>query len=535
MSDLPSKWVSIPLTDICRFVRGVTYSKSDARGLPGTGVIGVLRANNIQSGVLNVSDMVYVPRHLVAEEQIIQPGDVVVATSSGSASVVGKAAQVRDLSDLAFGAFCGLLRPSAEMSARYFGYYFQSQEYRSKASEVARGVNINNLKRSHFDEFHIAIAPRDEQERIADKLDMLVNKALRCRLRLDAVPYVIKRFREAVLEAAIMGRLTEEWRTKSVGLNVLEKFHGLADIGRSRRGVEEHGSISAELLLDESCPPNWARATAAGLLMKGVISDLKDGNHGANHPKVSEFSDEGLPFITAAQVDNFVVDYASAPRLSGTPLARIKVGLAQAGDVVLTHKGTVGRVGIVDRPCVLTPQTTYYRVNTEHLVAKYMMYFMASPVFARQLSAIKSQTTRDFVPISAQYALTHFVPPVAEQREIVRRIDDLFTLASGLERRYRTAVDQVEKLAPSLLATAFRGGLVPQDTNDEPASVLLERIQKGREETSTTAKLLVRTAAGTVSAQALKLRAKRSTKRKPQRVAARTGSPISKRLSSKRK
>lgn len=346
---------------------------------------------------------------------------------------------------------------------------------------------------------------------------------------------MLKRFRESVLEAAVSGKLTEEWRTKSVGLNVLEKLNRLADVGRSRRGVEEHASISAELLPDESCPPNWARATAAGLLVKGVVSDLKDGNHGANHPKASEFSDEGLPFITAAQVDNFLVDYASAPRLFGTPLARIKVGFAQASDVVLTHKGTVGRVGIIDRPCVLTPQTTYYRVNTEHLVAKYVMYFMASPVFARQLSAIKSQTTRDFVPISAQYALTHFVPPVAEQREIVRRIDELFALASGLERRCRTAVDQIEKLAPSLLATAFRGGLVPQDTNDEPASVLLERIRKGREEASTTAKLLVRTAAETVSAQASKLQARPNIKLKPQRVIARTASPISKRLSSKRK
>ena len=72
------------------------------------------------------------------------------------------------------------------------------------------------------------------------------------------------------------------------------------------------------------------------------------------------------------------------------------------------------------------------------------------------------------------------VPRSAEQHEIVRRVEALFAYADRLEARYRAARAQVERLTPSLLAKAFRGELVPQDPDDEPASVLLERIRAAR-------------------------------------------------------
>lgn len=104
------------------------------------------------------------------------------------------------------------------------------------------------------------------------------------------------------------------------------------------------------------------------------------------------------------------------------------------------------------------------------------MFYLASKPFADQLDEIKSQTTRDFVPISQQNGLWHLIPPLEEQTEIVRRVESLFAYADRLEARYNAARTQVEKLTPALLAKAFRGELVPQDPSDEPASELLARI-----------------------------------------------------------
>jgi type I restriction enzyme S subunit len=70
------------------------------------------------------------------------------------------------------------------------------------------------------------------------------------------------------------------------------------------------------------------------------------------------------------------------------------------------------------------------------------------------------------------------VPPLAERQEIVRRVERLFALADQIEARFEKARAQVDKLTPSLLAKAFRGELVSQDPNDDPASVLLERIRQ---------------------------------------------------------
>lgn len=67
-----------------------------------------------------------------------------------------------------------------------------------------------------------------------------------------------------------------------------------------------------------------------------------------------------------------------------------------------------------------------------------------------------------------------------EQREIVRRVETLFALADRIEARYKAVAEKVDKLTPALLAKAFRGELVPQDPNDEPAAVLLERIRAQR-------------------------------------------------------
>ena len=73
----------------------------------------------------------------------------------------------------------------------------------------------------------------------------------------------------------------------------------------------------------------------------------------------------------------------------------------------------------------------------------------------------------------------HFsLPPLAEQQEIVRRVEGLFALADQIEARFTKAKAQVDKLTPSLLARAFRGQLVPQDPTDEPAEKLLARIRR---------------------------------------------------------
>ena len=382
-----------------------------------------------------------------------------------------------------------VVRPLAEIDPNYVYRFLAQPLVRHAAKDNFTGTaGQSRVPISFIEQLELPLAPLAEQRRIVAKLEALLGQVDACWQRLEKIPTLLKRFRQSVLAAACSGRLTEDWREENEDVEpattTIEKLKVTTSEAKVRRGVPASVPVS-NIVAEWELPETWGCYSTAELLRCGAFVDMKDGNHGANHPKASEFTKTGLPFITAAQVNNFRVDYDSAYKLSGEPLARIHVGFAKPGDVIYTHKGSVGRVALAAQDCVLTPQTTYYRVNPEVFTNSFVMFYLASQAFSEQVNVVKEQTTRDFVPISEQYLLFHRVPPLAEQEEIVRRVESLFALANNIEQRYKRSQTFIDKLTPSLLAKAFRGELVPQDPNDEPASLLLERIkaETGKEQT----------------------------------------------------
>lgn len=118
----------------------------------------------------------------------MRENDIVIAASSGSISVVGKAARSDSDFNGGFGAFCKVLRPGAEVDPRYFAQYFQTSKYRRRISHLAAGANINNLRNEHLADLEIPLPPLPEQRRIAailDKADALRQKRREAIAKLD--------------------------------------------------------------------------------------------------------------------------------------------------------------------------------------------------------------------------------------------------------------------------------------------------------------------------------------------------------------
>lgn len=187
-------WPVVRVGAISDQIRGVTYDKSEATKSLAPGMTPILRANNIIDSGLVFEDLVYVPQRRVSSKQLLQKGDVVIAASSGSLSVVGKAARLNEPFDGSFGAFCKVLRPRDGVDPSYFAHFFQTQSYRKRISSLAAGANINNLKNEHLDELEIPLPPLDEQRRIAGILDQA--EELRANRRaaialLDQLPQAI--------------------------------------------------------------------------------------------------------------------------------------------------------------------------------------------------------------------------------------------------------------------------------------------------------------------------------------------------------
>lgn len=165
------KYPQVKVGDLVDQVRGVTYSSGDSINAPKDGYVELLRANNIGNGQLNFEGLAYVPSKIVSAKQYLKLNDILIATSSGSISVVGKAASFNVNRTSTFGAFCKVLRPTAKVDARYIANYFQTSDYRRTISSLAEGANINNLRNEHIDNLDILLPPLHEQQRIAAILD----------------------------------------------------------------------------------------------------------------------------------------------------------------------------------------------------------------------------------------------------------------------------------------------------------------------------------------------------------------------------
>lgn len=165
------KWKMEKMETLCDQVRGVSYNQKDVISEPQENYFKILRANNIQNGDINLDNLVFVPKRCIKDQQFLIKNDILIAASSGSISIVGKAARVKQDINGAFGAFCKVLRPNCRVDPLYFSLYFQSLKYRHIISNLAAGANINNLKNEHFNNLEIPLPPLSEQKRIAGILD----------------------------------------------------------------------------------------------------------------------------------------------------------------------------------------------------------------------------------------------------------------------------------------------------------------------------------------------------------------------------
>jgi len=174
---------------------------------------------------------------------------------------------------------------------------------------------------------------------------------------------------------------------------------------------------------------DWRSETVEKLQQSGALL-VEDGNHGEYRPRPDEFSDEGTAFIRAADMDGGRVLFQTASKINEVARLRIRKGIGAPGDVLLSHKGTVGKVALVEGdapPFVCSPQTTFWRtLDTEKLDRRYLFSYMRSPAFQAQLASRAAETDMaPYVSLTSQRGLSVLLPPIHEQREIGRTLGAL--------------------------------------------------------------------------------------------------------------
>ncbi len=175
---LNSKYKLAYVGTLIQQIRGVSYSAEETSETFRDGMVPILRANNIGDKI-NFDKLIFVKKARVKDNQYLKKGDILIATSSGSKNMVGKAVQISGDMKYSFGAFCKVLRPNSNIDANYLGFFFLSSYYRQTISYLSEGVSINNIRSEHIDKLQMPLPPLETQRKIAavlDKAQELIDK-----------------------------------------------------------------------------------------------------------------------------------------------------------------------------------------------------------------------------------------------------------------------------------------------------------------------------------------------------------------------
>ena len=188
------------------------------------------------------------------------------------------------------------------------------------------------------------------------------------------------------------------------------------------------------------------------LMKEGVLYPPIDGNHGEKHPKTSDYVEKGIPFILVPDLKGGSVDLDNCNYISEAQARTLSKGFSITGDVLFTHKATIGEVALVDTGkydyIILTPQVTYYRIKDPNILSnRYLFYYFQSQTFINTFRLFASSGgTRDYLGIVAQQKLPIIYPGIDYQNRIADILQNYDQLISNNNRRIKVLEQMAENL-----------------------------------------------------------------------------------------
>lgn len=377
--------------------------------------------------------------------------------------------------------------PSDGLDAWYLAYCLR--RFTEEIRALASGTTYLEVSKAALREFAIPTAPLPEQRRIAARIDTLFEQSLTARQALDRIPPLLKKFRQSVLAAAFRGDLTRDWRENHPDIEPTSVLLDRIRAERRRKWEEDLRAKSKDprkvkyeetMPVDTSdlpeLPQGWVWVKFGNL-----ISFVTSGSRGW----AKYYSDTGPIFLRIGNLDHdsISLNLAHVARVQppdGVEGIRTKV---EPGDILISITADVGMVGIVPEDIGDTYINQHVALARPHLgpSVSYLAYYLASQEGGqKQFTEMQYGMTKSGLNLANVKDVRIPFAPLSEQLHIVTKIQEMLTHAEAIEAAVVAAQRRADKVDQSILARAFRGELVPQDPNDEPASVLLNRIRAER-------------------------------------------------------
>lgn len=409
-----------------------------------------LRITDIQNNAVDwnsVPSCEIPPKRIAAYE--LRSGDLVFARTGAT---TGKSFLIKSCPQTVFASYLIRVRPTSGLVPEFVARFFQSASYWSQISDNISGSAQPNCNATKLSALALPLPPIAEQRRIVTKLEKLLGELDSCHERLAKIPAILKRFRRAIIAAACSGQLTASWRKKA--------------------GYEH------------DLPSGWKWMPLEQLLPPGGIFD---GPFGSNL-KSSDYTGSGVRVIRLENIGQlrFIGEKKTfVSREKYRTLERHTVG---EGDIIFSSF-----ISDEIRACVLPKLSTKaiakadcfcLRPDPKVLNKRFLTFQLVSQESYDRLFEEVHGATRPRINTTQLRKLKIRVCPLPEQLEIVRRVDDLFAVASRIEAQFVEGRTRVDRIAQAILAKAFRGELVPTEAelakaegrSFESAEDLLERI-----------------------------------------------------------
>lgn len=483
-----SSWERVPLAEVASILNGFPFSSKQFKA---TGGVPLIRIRDVVRGWTETNYIgEFEPKFLVRHGDLIvgMDGDFRCALWTGGESLLNQ-------------RVCKISPSEHFYDKRLLVHALQG--YLSAINAQTSAVTVKHLSSRTVAEIPLPLPPRREQKRLTEAIDSYFTRLDDAEATLERVQRNLKRYRASVLKAAVEGRLvpTEAELARAEGRDyepasvLLERilaerrrrseasaWRGASDTGRragdGRRGSKYQGAAPLDPAQLSNLPAGWCWGSL------GQLGSVSGGL--TQNAKRADFPVQ-VPFLRVANVyaEELRLDDVRTIGVAGSELDRVR--LAPGDLLIVEGNGSIeqiGRVALWDgsvEPCLHQNHLIKVRFEMPEL-ARWVLFWLLSPPGRVTIEQVASSTSGlHTLSISKVEQLPVPIPPLKEQSRATGEVERLRSSASVAAGEVRRGIARCARLRQSILKWAFEGRLVDQDPNDEPASVLLERIRAERE------------------------------------------------------
>ncbi len=454
MSKLPNTWKTTKLENLVEYV--TSGSRSWSQYYSETGALFVRTQDINKNELCDLEEIarVNLPDRVEGKRTLIQKNDILITITGAN---VGKSAHVdHDIPEAYVSQSVALVRLVEKSLAKFI--HFQLIASSGKNSKTilensAYGMGRPVLNLSNIRDVEIKLPPRAEQSFIILKLEKLLQQAETLKSRIDLLPALLKQFHHSVIEAGITGRLTEEWR-------------------RSTNNFSNDNEDDVEV---------WPQTRLGDIAL--------DFSYGSSEKSKPEGK---IPVLRMGNIQNGKIDWSDLVYSSNEK--EIEKYSLQDGDILFNRTNSpelVGKTAIFknERKAIFAGYLIRVRCS-DRLIPDYLNFCLNSPQSKAYCWKVKTDGVSQSNINAKKLAEFRFgLPPVQEQIEIVRKIQNLLALATRLEDRIKHIQSRSSALTQTILAKAFVGELTEEwrDQNTDLAQgqnsvdILLQQISAQRD------------------------------------------------------